>query len=743
MNANRFLVALIVLLLLSPSGMAQGKRTGKGAKRPTVAVVLSGGGAKGSAHAGALKVIEQVGIPVDMVVGTSMGALIGGLYSIGYGSRQIDSLLKTQDWDMLLLDRADPLQQGLTQRRRDSRYFYSVALEDWRSFRWSSQGLVKGTNVDNLFAQLTMGYHDSVSFDSLPIPFAAVATDLVRDSQVVLRQGRLATAMRASMSIPFVFSPVLHNGMVLVDGCLKDNFPADIARKMGADIVIGISVDNDEKRSVNDFRSTMSVVGSIVDGLTEAKTKENVALCDVYIHVNVEGFSTMSFSRSAIDTLIDRGYLAAQQHIEELVEIRHLLGDPKPRHPHYNVPKRNEKIHISQIRTHGIFSYDSTHIAKRLLKENRDSLSISKIENLVGTLREGLLYNEPSYMLSRLPDNSYSLSLETEGKKAAQLFLGVRYDNLDRVAMQLYGIIPMPWESVPIILQPSLRLGEKQEFRIAASLSPFTTGVLCLSYMFQHNKLDVYERGLRSYNADYALHEADFGMKDYGFKNLLFDLFCRWDWISESTVLSTSNEDLGYMAGTRLFSYFARMHYNNQNHDFLATRGIDFRAEYSLHTDNFYQYGGGAPISIASMRLQRAFPLNRKLTFEPMLYGRMVFDDNAPALLYNYIGGPFFAHSIDQQMPFAGTRHVEYIGRLFLAAEAELRYHLLKDHYFLFTLALGNAANEMKSLFAEFPLFGGRVTYVYTSVIGPISGGLGFSNIANGLNLFINIGHNF
>ncbi|MDY5969058.1 MAG: patatin-like phospholipase family protein [Bacteroidales bacterium] len=743
MTNKRLLALLTAILLVLHPGVAQTKYCATDAKRPKVAVVLSGGGAKGSAHVGALKMIEQMGIPVDMVVGTSMGALIGGLYSIGFGAQQIDSLLKIQDWDMLLLDRADPLQQNLTERRRNSRYFFSASLENWHSFRWDSQGLVKGTNIDNLFAQLTKEYHDSISFDSLPIPYAAVATDLVRDSQVVMRQGRLATAMRASMSIPLVFSPVLYKGMLLADGGLKDNFPVDVARQMGADIVIGISVQNDEPRHVEDFRSTMSVIGAIVDGMTVAKTDENAKLCDVHIKVDVKGFSTMSFSRNAIDTLIARGYSAAQQHIDKLAEIRHLLGDAKPQHPHYDALKNNDKIYISQLKTHGMYSYDSIHLAKHLLKESKDSISISKIENLVGMLRERLLYNNPSYLLSRLPDSSYSLSLNTEGKKAAQLFFGVRYDNLDRVAMQISSIIPLPWEKVPIILQPTLRLGEKQEIMIATSISPFTTGMLSLSYLFQHNRLDVYEEGLRSYNIDYALHEADFGIKEYGFKNLLLDLFCRWDWISESTVLSSSNENLNHMAGTHLFSYYGRLHYNNQNHNFLATQGTDFVAEYSLHTDNFHHYQGAAPISIASVRLQKAFPLNLNLSFEPLLYGRAIFDDKVPALLSNYIGGPFFGHSINQQLPFAGTLHLEFVGRYFLASEAELRYHILKDHYVLFTLALGNAANEIENLFTGFPMIGCRMAYVYTSVIGPLSTGLGFSNISNGLNLFINIGHTF
>ena len=732
-------MGLVTLCLLATQALAQPSSQ---RRRPTVAVVLSGGGAKGSAHVGALKVLEEMGVPVDMVVGTSMGALIGGLYCIGYGADQIDSLLRVQDWDRLLFDRADPRQQSLLQRQLDGRYFYSLSLRDWRTFSWGRQGLVKGVNVANLLARLTLGYHDSLSFDSLPIPFAAVATDLVRDSQVVMRQGRLSTAMRASMSIPFVFSPVLHNGMVLADGALKNNFPTDVARRMGADIVIGVSVKSDERRSAADFRSTVNVLATIADGLTDAKSDENAALCDVLIHVKTDGFSTMSFSRPEIDTLIRRGHEEALRQRDALAAIVARTGGT-PRHPQHHLTDCSTKMRIGQIHSEGLYQYDSANIAKHFLKGKRARLSIDDIEDMIVTLRDGLLYNDPSYALRRLTDSTVALELHTGGKKAAQLFLGIRYDNVSRVAMQVSGLVPLPWRSVPIILQPTLRLGDRQEIRLNASLSPFTSGVLSLSYRFQHNRVDVYEDGRRAYNADYALHEVDFGMKDHGLRNLLLDLFCRWDWMAESTILSATGDDMHLPHAARLLSYYARAHYNDQDHAFLATRGTDFAAELALHTDDFRRYQGGTPLASASLRLRRAFPLGRRVTLEPMVYGRMALGKDTPAFLLNYVGGPFFGHTLDQQMPFAGTKHVAHVGRMFVAAEAELRYRLMRRHHFLFEVALGGEAPAMGSGTGLSRLIGCEVGYAYSSLLGPLGVGLGFSNLASGMSLTVNLGHEF
>ena len=160
-----------------------------------------------------------------------------------------------------------------------------------------------------------MGYHDSISFDSLPIPFACVAVNIIDDSQVNLRSGHLATAMRASMSIPGVFSPVTIGDMVLVDGGLKDNFPVDLAKEMGADIIIGVSVRERKAWTANTINTTFDVLSGIFSSVTLNNFDKHVNECDVYIHIDVSGYEALSFNEAAIDTLIRRGYEASAAHI--------------------------------------------------------------------------------------------------------------------------------------------------------------------------------------------------------------------------------------------------------------------------------------------------------------------------------------------------------------------------------------------------------------------------------------------
>jgi len=186
-------------------------------QRKKVGVVLSGGGAKGVAHIKALKVIEEAGIPIDYIVGTSMGSIVGGLYAIGYTPEQLDSMVRKQDWTFLLSDRIKRSAMSLTERERSAKYIVSLPFTKNPKAAMSG-GIIKGQNLANLFSDLTMGYHDSINFNKLPIPFACVSANVVNGDQIVFHDGVLSTAMRASMAIPGVFTPVRKDSMILVDG---------------------------------------------------------------------------------------------------------------------------------------------------------------------------------------------------------------------------------------------------------------------------------------------------------------------------------------------------------------------------------------------------------------------------------------------------------------------------------------------------------------------------------------------
>src|SRR5258708_5691115 len=208
------------------------------ATRPRICLVLSGGGARGMAHIGVLKILEDLKIPIDCIAGTSMGAIVGGLYASGMTAADIDATMRSLDWQEAFRD-APPRRDLAFRRKQDDRNFL-VRLPRGLQHRkiLLPKGFIQGQKLQETLRQLTLPFSSSTDFDLLPTPFRAVATDLETGNAVVMEKGDLAIAMRASMSAPGVFAPVELNGRLLVDGGLAENLPVNVARAMHADILI-------------------------------------------------------------------------------------------------------------------------------------------------------------------------------------------------------------------------------------------------------------------------------------------------------------------------------------------------------------------------------------------------------------------------------------------------------------------------------------------------------------------------
>lgn len=474
--------------------------------RKKVAVVLSGGGAKGMAHIGALRVIEKAGIPIDIITGTSMGSIVGGLYAIGYDAHRLDSMVRVQDWSFLLTDKLEAHSPLLDNRERQNTYFLTKTFTLSKNKITNKQGgMIEGRNLDKLFNRLTAGYRDSIDFNSLPIPFACVATNIVDNSEYVMHSGVLSEAMRSSMAIPGVFSPVRKDSMVLVDGGLRNNFPVDIARQMGADVVIGVTVQEDLK-SAYDLKSTSDVLMQIVNINCKNKYDENLAMTDVPICVNTSGYSSASFTASAIDTLMNRGEEAAMRQWDKLMALKRIIG------------------------------IDSTFVPRR-----------------------PQLHPE-----AMLPD---TLSEVSRKDRAGMIMagLGVRFDTEEIVALQINGSFT-PAGS-PLTTGLTLRLGKRIMARTDFIYDPIKAGRMRLSYIFRHNDLNLYYKGSRDFNMTYNQHSAILSPLNFNIRNFSLDIGMRWDYYDYNTMLSNvENENLEtIIAGGNYISYYAGVRYNSEN----------------------------------------------------------------------------------------------------------------------------------------------------------------------------------
>jgi NTE family protein len=287
-------------------------------QRPKIAVALQGGGAKGVAHIGVLRWLEENHIPVDYVAGTSMGGLVGGLYATGHSPAEIERIVKEIDWNEVLSS-SIPYRDLAFRRKEDLRAFPNSLELGLREGLQPPGGLISGQGVRFIIDRYVLPYSDGRSFDKLPVPFRCVATDMVSEKSVVFQDGSLADALRATMSIPGVFSPVKQDGRILSDGGLLNNLPTDVAKQMGADIVIGVHLTIGAPRPQN-LTSMFQVAAASSNVMIDANELRGMEQADILITVNLQGYTTMDFSR--VREIIPKGYGAVQERSGVLQRLR-------------------------------------------------------------------------------------------------------------------------------------------------------------------------------------------------------------------------------------------------------------------------------------------------------------------------------------------------------------------------------------------------------------------------------------
>ena len=740
----------MIALLTMGAAMAQTDSTTTGRKR--VAVVLSGGGAKGMAHIGVLKVLERAGIPVDIVTGTSMGSIIGGLYAIGYNANALDSLVRVQDWGYVISDRENLSNQSLSDRKKQNTYFINTNLGKKDK---NAGGIIKGKNLAELFQQLCVGYTDSIDFTrDLPIPFACVATNIIDNSEYDFHSGRLAQAMRASMAIPAAFSPVRIGDMVLVDGGLKNNFPADIARQMGADIIIGVTVQGPPKVA-EDLGGTMSIISQIVDVNCKNKYDENLAITDLHFPVDTKGFNAASFTPAAIDTLIRRGEEEAMRHWDQILALKKRIGIDDSFRPTILQPLRpqvlTEKRHVTGFTFENMTAQDERFIRQKHHLNKLDSIDAKLQQQLTTTMRVDLFYQTAECRLVQDGDDM-RVVLSASGRKSAQLHAGARFDTEEYATVQVG--LDIPWKTlIPVSTELTVRLGKRIMGRMEITGHPryFTRPKFC--YTFYRNDIDVYLNGDRDYNMRYNQSQAELTPLNFDLRHFNIQFGLRWDYMHYRSGLGSETSSQMYFENEHFISYRGRVNYNSEDNWYFPTRGVRFKAEYAYVTNNFVKLNEYAPdgtklgkttgMSEVSANWRASFTFGSRFTLQPMVYGRLLFGNVVPTVLSNTIGGEWFSHYVEQQMPFAGIGRMESIDKQFFAAQLQAQQRIGEKHYALLKVAFGQNADKVRNLLDHRALFGVQAAYYYNTMFGPVGASLGYSNHTKSAYFFINLGYVF
>lgn len=712
--------------------------------RKKVGVVLSGGGAKGVAHIGALKVIEEAGIPIDYIVGTSMGSIIGGLYAIGYTPEQMDSMVQKQDWSFVLSDRIKRSQQTVSERERSEKYVLSIPLTRKPLKEQAGGGVIKGQNLANLFSDLTLGYHDSIDFNKLPIPFACVAENVVDGEEIVFHEGVLATAMRASMAIPGVFTPVRIDSMVLVDGGMKNNYPVNVAKAMGAEIIIGVDVQN-ELRKEDELNTAPDILLQIIDLTTKENYAKNVAATDIHIKVDVKGYSSASFTPSALDTLTCRGEEAAREQWDAMKKLKKKIGIPEDYQPEPHGPytslSSSRKFFVKEIDFSGIEDSDKKWMMRKCkLKENSE-ISVGQLEKALSILRGSQAYSNVSYKLTSLPEG-HKLEFMLEEKYETKVNLGIRFDSDEIASVLLNGTLNLKTH-LPSKISATGRLGKRYAARVDYTIEPMQMRNFNLSYLFEYNDINIYDHGSRAYNTTYKYHSGEFSFSDVWFKNLRFAVGARFEYFKYKDFLYTSPEFHLEIRPEHFFSYFAQVHYNTFNKGYFPNKGADIKAGYTLYTDNLAKYKGHAPFSALSASWMEAFQITNRIALLPAVYGRVLIGKDIPYPYTNALGGSYFGRYLSQQMPFAGIDYIEIMNNSVVVGALKIRQRLWTKHYISLTGNVALTNNNFFDLFEDKCLYGFSLGYGIDSMFGPLEASLGYSNQCKKVGFYVNLGFYF
>ncbi len=745
-------------------------------KRKKVAVVLSGGGAKGMAHIGVLKVLERAGIPIDIITGTSMGSIIGGLYAIGYNASSLDSMVRVQDWGYVITDKETMRRQSLSDRRKQNTYAFTTGLTLGKK-DMQAGGIIKGKNLAELFQQLCTGYTDSLDFTrDLRIPFACVATNIIDNSEVDFHSGRLPQAMRASMAIPAAFSPVRIGDKVLVDGGLKNNYPVDIARQMGADIVVGVTVQGPPK-AAEEMGGTMSILSQIIDVNCKNKYDENLEQTDLHLPVDTRGYNAASFSHSAIDTLIRRGEELAMSHWDDIIALKKRIGIDETFRPAIYHPLHPQVLTEKQCVTGYVFE-NMTAQDERFLRQKFhlrdidhatstngrcDSIDAKLEHELTTSMRLDLFYQTAECRLvpeaqwaaangQRPTGNGVRVVLSAGNRKSVQLHAGFRYDNEEYAAVQLGLDIPFK-TTLPVNTDIMLRLGKRLVARADLTIHPRNFTRPTISVAFNRNDVDIYMDGERSFNILYNQLQGEFTPLNFDLKHFNLQFGLRWDFMHYRNKLGADDSPQVMLTNEHFISYRAMLQYNSEDNWYFPTRGSRFKAEYAYVTNNFAKLTLRAEdgskldtrvgMSDVSAHWRTSFTFGTRFTLQPMFYGRLLFGTIVPPVFSNAIGGLWFSHYVEQQMPFAGIGNIEYVGHQFVAAQLQAQQRIGTNNYILLRVAGAQQAGKLKELFDHRTLLGIQAAYCYNTMFGPVGATIGYSDRTKKPYVFLNLGFEF
>jgi len=748
------LALILTLLLWVGFGRAQQNDQ---EKAPKVGLVLSGGGAKGMAHIGALKVIEEAGITIDYIGGTSMGAIIGALYASGYSANELDSLFREADFDELIQDNLPRGAKTFYEKEDSERYALTLPFDDFKiSFPSAISG---GQRVYNELVQLLYHVKDVNDFNNLPIPFFCVATNIESGAEVILDKGYLPQAVMASGTFPSLFEPVELEGQLLIDGGVTNNYPVMEVKKLGADIIIGVDVQHG-LRSRENLQSATEILLQLNSFRTDEKMKEKAVETDIYIKPDIDDFSVMDFDLA--ETIIENGKVAALEHLEALEELAAKQN---------NVGKevRNivskDSIVINRLILEGNINYSRAYVKGKLRMDLPVKTTFEKLQQGISNLAATNNFSTIRYeLISNGLGEDLVLKLR-ENPNKANLRLGIHYDDLYKTAAlvnltkknllmkdDVASIDFALGDNIRYNFQYYLDKGSYWSFGINSRLNDFRYDV---NYEIIRSNFQVpNDENINQINLDVSDFTNQFYLQTVFREEFAFIIGLEQKLLKYSSrtfnsqngvpPVGTSNERI-FFENSNYFSTYGKLILDTYNNRYFPSKGLYFNGDFHLYlfssdfNNNFKEF------SIAKARMGAAFPIFKKLSFNLETEGGFKLGSSEVKALDFVLGG-YGNDLINNFIPFFGYDFLSLPGNSFVKAYGRLDYEFARKHHMMFSVNIANVEDDIFRTGEWFTLpdFSGYgLSYGWDSFIGPVQVMYSWTPELNDGNFFFSIGYWF
>ena len=743
MNIKRIIFALFLITSLSAKAQNEVKESPK----PKVGLVLSGGGAKGLAHIGVLKVIDSLGVKVDYVAGTSMGSIIGALYASGYSGKQLDSIFQKVDFDTIIND--DLPRSSTAFSERDNMEKYAVKLP-FNNFKIKlPSALSRGHNTYSLLLKLLIHVNTINDFSKLPIPFFCIATNIENGKQVILDKGNLTQSIMASGALPSLFQPVTINGDILIDGGVVNNYPIDELRAKGMDVIIGVDVQ-DDLASRDELTSAPEVLIQINNFRTINDMKAKVKKTDIYIKPNIKDFNVVSFNQG--NKIINSGRDAAMAKLNSLREVASFA------------PNVNQKVKLNQIdsliindlKIKGLENYTRAYVLGKLKIKKNEKISYKDftkgINNLVATNN----FDAFEFELKNSP-NKKGYDLITSLKEAQAntfLKLGLHYDDLYKSAALVNLtkkrlLFKNDVGSLDVILGDNVRYnfeylidkGFYWSIGIRSRYNQFHKNINAELFLDEDmllntglNKIDVKLRDQTNQFYLQTLFRRDFSLSA-GLEHKRLEI--------DSETLSGNNPDDDFLLeSTDFFSLVGNLKFDTYDDKYFPRKGVYFNGDLNIYFNASGIVEDFEEFSVAKADLGYAFSISDKIALNLQASGGFKFGDKSNRSLDFALGG-YGNNFINNFIPFLGYDFISLSANSYVKALAIADFEIIKNHHI--TLE-GNWANIDDDIFDTGEWFtlpdyrGYTLGYAVDTFLGPVQAKYSYSPEQREVTLFFNVG---